>query len=76
MRGRWCVLAAAVLWSTGGVISKSLELDPLDDRVLPGPVCRAGAAAVRSPAELGVPAGADARSGRPSASWSGASSAR
>ncbi len=29
MRGRWCVLAAAVLWSTGGVISKSLELDPL-----------------------------------------------
>jgi DME family drug/metabolite transporter len=29
MRGRWCVLAAAVLWSTGGVISKSLDLDPL-----------------------------------------------
>ncbi len=29
MRGRWCVLAAAVLWSTSGVISKSLELDSL-----------------------------------------------
>ena len=29
MRGRWCVLAAAVLWSTGGVISKSLDLDSL-----------------------------------------------
>jgi DME family drug/metabolite transporter len=27
MRGRWYVLAAAVLWSTSGVISKSLELD-------------------------------------------------
>jgi drug/metabolite transporter, DME family len=29
MRGRWWVLAAAVLWSTGGVISKALELDAL-----------------------------------------------
>lgn len=29
MRGRWCVLAAAVLWSTGGAISKALELDAL-----------------------------------------------
>ncbi len=29
MTGRWCVLAAAVLWSTGGAISKALELDPL-----------------------------------------------
>ena len=28
-QGRWCVLAAAVLWSTGGVISKSLDLDAL-----------------------------------------------
>ncbi|MGP0063038.1 MAG: DMT family transporter [Isosphaeraceae bacterium] len=28
-KGRLCVLAAAVLWSTGGVISKSLELDSL-----------------------------------------------
>jgi DME family drug/metabolite transporter len=29
MRGRWYVLAAAVLWSTSGVISKSLELGSL-----------------------------------------------
>lgn len=29
MRGRWCVLAAAVLWSGSGAISKSLDLDPL-----------------------------------------------
>jgi drug/metabolite transporter, DME family len=29
MKGRWYVLAAAVLWSTGGVISKSLDLDSL-----------------------------------------------
>ena len=29
MRGRWYVLAAAVLWSTSGVISKSLDLHPL-----------------------------------------------
>jgi drug/metabolite transporter (DMT)-like permease len=29
MRGRWYVLAAAVLWSTSGVISKLLELDSL-----------------------------------------------
>jgi drug/metabolite transporter (DMT)-like permease len=29
MKGRWCVLAAAVLWSTAGVISKSLDLDSL-----------------------------------------------
>jgi drug/metabolite transporter (DMT)-like permease len=29
MSGRWLVLAAAVLWSTSGVISKSLELDSL-----------------------------------------------
>jgi drug/metabolite transporter (DMT)-like permease len=29
MRGRWYVLAAAVLWSTSGVISKSLALDSL-----------------------------------------------
>lgn len=29
MRGRWCVLAAAILWSSGGAISKGLELDPL-----------------------------------------------
>ena len=29
MRGRWYVLAAAVLWSTSGVISKSLDLAPL-----------------------------------------------
>ena len=29
INGRWCVLMAAVLWSTGGVISKSLELDSL-----------------------------------------------
>src|SRR5579875_2084647 len=29
MRGRWYVLAAAVLWSTSGVISKSLDLDSL-----------------------------------------------
>ena len=28
-QGRWYVLVAAVLWSTGGVISKSLDLDPL-----------------------------------------------
>jgi len=28
-QGRLCILAAAVLWSTGGVISKSLELDSL-----------------------------------------------
>lgn len=27
MKGRWCVLAAAVLWSTGGAISKALEQD-------------------------------------------------
>lgn len=29
MSGRWCVLAAAVLWSTSGVISKLLVLDAL-----------------------------------------------
>jgi drug/metabolite transporter (DMT)-like permease len=29
MSGRWYVLAAAVLWSTSGVISKALELDSL-----------------------------------------------
>ena len=29
MRGRWNVLAAAVLWSTSGVISKALDLAPL-----------------------------------------------
>ncbi len=29
MKGRWCVLAAAVLWSTAGVISKSMDLDSL-----------------------------------------------
>jgi drug/metabolite transporter (DMT)-like permease len=29
MSGRWLVLAAAVLWSTSGVISKRLELDSL-----------------------------------------------
>jgi drug/metabolite transporter (DMT)-like permease len=29
MRGRWYVLAAAVLWSTSGVISKALQLDAL-----------------------------------------------
>lgn len=29
MKGRWYVLAAAVLWSTSGVISKRLDLDSL-----------------------------------------------
>ncbi len=29
MRGRWYVFAAAVLWSTSGVLSKTLELDAM-----------------------------------------------
>ena len=70
MRGRWCVLAAAVLWSTGGVISKSLELDPLDDRVLPGPVCRAGVARRSFPAGAGCSGRCCPARARPSASWS------
>ena len=58
MKGRWCVLAAAVLWSTGGVISKSLDLDSLTIAFYRGLFAGLALLPFVPRRQLGLPAGA------------------